>query len=902
MGHHRKKSSDRLGRNTPDLFRDSSPVPAKSPNGRSRREGSPDKPLPAPPGPSDSILKRGSMIVTSGPLRPHIISPSPQEFLLVTGTGATDPGVGMFVNLEGEVTRSTLEFGRYPEAVVSDGRGVDVDLSPGNAEEAEDGYVLAVISKDTDDKTQYGLEIQRWDLDAGESASEKSWLDVPDSITEAGRSKVGVRSVTEAAQFSFDEVVQKLRIARFRPFPPPSFPPRSSSKPSNTSEHNKHQSSTYMKSEDDEERAEEELLFAKRLGRGQSRIVVWSGDKIWLAARNPLVLRLEAQMGNGAYDEALMNPKAGIITMSQVINSIRGREARTEIEFLSLGYIRQRAGLLLLTDLISRDSTSNDAEYNAAQEAILEGALDPRVVVALSPRLRGEVVEGKAGIWIPAGIRDVAERFLAHPISDAESWDDRPHVLQFYRRFLGACRKQKGFGSTTDETEKFNTVDAALLLVLLQLDKDSPTGFGKRGSSRSELHDVVDHGVECFDRAVDILEDHKRLYVLSRLYQSRKLAGEVLATWRRIVEGEMDVGGEFTDGEQRVRDYLTIIRNAKLVEEYGVWLASRNPKLGVQVFADERSRVAFEPTNVVEILRSGAPGAVKEYLEYLVFAKGMNEYGTELIAYYLDIVLIELESSAEARDVLSLGYKTYRALSSPKPTYRQFIAENGIDADWWRARLRLLQLLGGTPEVGARRGSTADAAAADYDLPSILGRIEPYRDLLVPELIILDGRQGRHAQALRLLVHGLGDYDTAINYCLAGGSSIYHPISGTLLSSNKSVRSVNTNGEDSQHHLFDTLLSLFLALPDQQNCIDQTSNLLSRFGSYFDILDVLNRVPEGWGVAVIDTFLISRCREIVTERNETMIVRALRGSENIQVAEEFIDRVDKLGFTIEGVE
>ena len=77
---------------------------------------------------------------------------------------------------------------------------------------------------------------------------------------------------------------------------------------------------------------------------------------------------------------------------------------------------------------------------------------------------------------------------------------------------------------------------------------------------------------------------------------------------------------------------------------------------------------------------------------------------------------------------------------------------------------------------------------------------------------------------------------------------------------------------------------------------------MSRFGSYFDLLDVLNRIPEEWSVAVIDTFLISRVREIVTERNETMVVRALRGSENIQVAEEFIDQVDKLGYTVEAAE
>ena len=85
--------------------------------------------------------------------------------------------------------------------------------------------------------------------------------------------------------------------------------------------------------------------------------------------------------------------------------------------------------------------------------------------------------------------------------------------------------------------------------------------------------------------------------------------------------GEEDAGGAFIDGENELRKYLSRIRDQSLVEEYGTWLANRNPKLGVQVFADDHSRVKFEPTHAVELLKEKAPGAVKEYLEYLVFGK-----------------------------------------------------------------------------------------------------------------------------------------------------------------------------------------------------------------------------------------------------------------------------------------
>ena len=52
----------------------------------------------------------------------------------------------------------------------------------------------------------------------------------------------------------------------------------------------------------------------------------------------------------------------------------------------------------------------------------------------------------------------------------------------------------------------------------------------------------------CFERAVELFEQHQRLYMLSRLYQSRKMVSQVLATWKRILEGEEDTGGELVEG------------------------------------------------------------------------------------------------------------------------------------------------------------------------------------------------------------------------------------------------------------------------------------------------------------------------------------------------------------------
>lgn len=886
------------GRQTPEgILREASPAPVSAGSFRPPpRESSPgsNKPLPAPP--ADTTTEQPPpppVAVAPVHLKPHIVSPNPEEFLLVTGTGPSDPGVGMFVNLEGDPTRSTLEFERYPDQIVADGRGVGVDSTPTNMEDEEEGYILASMNGSTNEESpHYGIEIQRWDLDPGEGDTKKHWLETPLLNDEEPKSsRIGLRSLIDSGDIYFADVVDRLQLKRFQPFAAKTVDASSGTAHSLDevpTERNLYGSGGASLEGSDGSRDQEEEKIAQRLGHAKTRVVAWSGNNIWWTVRNPMVLRLDASISDITSNEIKADQRNVTLDrrkLVEMINSLRGQEARTETEFLSLGYIRQRAGLLLFkSGLKSHTQPPAEPEYRIAEDALLEGALDPRVILAMVPFLRDEIVQGKSGMWIHGGVKAVADRCITSiTLGNTDDGEGAmsDHILQFLHRFLSAWRKKKGYGSVANESEIFQSVDAALLVVLLRLDKSTPPGPPNGKSFRVELYNVVDHGVDCFERAITLLESHRRLYVLSRLYQSRKMAAEVLATWRRIVEGEIDEGGEFREGEQKVGDYLTKIRNPALVQEYGVWLAGRNPKLGVQVFAEDRSQVKFEPTQVVQILREGAPGAVKDFLEYLVFTKNHAEYINELLAYYLDIVTTKLEESPEARAILAQTYESYRALRPPKPTYRQFITDNTLNEEWWHSRLRLLQLLGGS-----------QGSASEYDVAAILARIAPYTAELVPEIIILDGRQSRHEEALKLLTHGLGDYDTAINYCLLGGSSIYHPVSGTLIPTSLPSR-------QEQSTLFQHLLSEFLQIRDISNRVEQTSNLLERFGGWFDVGEVLSLIPDEWSVELVSGFLVSALRRIIRERSETMVVKALSGAENLKVNAELIGRIEAAGPSVE---
>ncbi|KAL5598974.1 uncharacterized protein BROUX77_006007 [Berkeleyomyces rouxiae] len=863
----------------------------------------------------------------TGFLKGHIVSPTKEEFLLVIGTSPVDPGIGMFVNLDGDPTRPTIKFDRYPKQIVVDNgqppENLSQSMSPFVME--EDPYVIASMSRDFGDGPHYGLEIQR--TDAGSQAvPEKQWLEPP--IVHDSHTLVGVKTLLDGGQVTFPEIVEKLGQKRFFPFeqrkkgetvfslrdlsfkdpePQDAPTPEEEEAPNNW----------------EEKRVRDERDFVQRLANGASSIAVWSGNHIWWAIRNPLLLRLEAELHSNAALDTETKQQSSQRSAFALVESFKNREARSELEFLTFNYLRQRAGLVLLFELLNSGQDPelpfSDSDIKNLEEILVESVLDPRVVLSLIPGVCNEIIESKMGIWVFGGVREAATHYLANePMPDKEG---KPvpaiehlsaQVLHFLRRFLVAWRRRKGFGSVAGEKEVFQTVDSALLLVLLEIDQHSPVGLAKSSRSpRAELYEVVDKGIDCFDRAVEMLEAYNRLFVLSRLYQSRKMSREVLATWRRIIEGEVDEGGELMDGEQRVRDYLSKVSNLDLVCEYGLWLANRNPTLGIEVFAEEKRAKngvvgpRFESTDVVSMLKEKAPGAVKAYLEHMVFTKGHSLYINDLISYFLDSVVGHLQDSEENREALANTYTAYRALRPPKPSYGRFLADNLVqDGDEaWRNRLRLLQLL---------------STARGYDAEAIHRRIaELPGDLLVPETIILAGKAKQHSEAIRLLVHSLGDYDTAVTYCVRGGRSIYgspsrySALQQTLMSPSShnfpTPDAVDDEDEfedsealfNKQKSLFLILLGEFLVLENTTHRVEQTSALLERYGPWFELKQVLDKVPDSWALEPLGPFIIGALRRMVKERHQAMVQKALHAARSLKISEELIEARARAGPIVE---
>ena len=798
-------------------------------------------------------------------LKPHILSLTPNEFLIITGTTENEPGVGIFVNLEGDVVRGTIEFEHYPESLV-----VDRSLQDADSLAAQDQFLgsLCVMTKPGGiDGFHKAIQVLSLTSNSGDMTQSSDWI----NLEEKGL-HVDIQSTASTITHNFRQVADLLKLVRVQ------LPEYNDTEKKNAPRPTSTASST---PEWEVKRNKEEAAFAQHRGKAESQVIVWSDNNLFCLSANPLILQLEAQLDS-------VHDMADEDLVIKVFENLRKRDAQTETDFLSFNYIRQKGSLIMFTKLLASDLANLTATaMRSAENMLVESNIDPRIVMLLLPMLREEVLQGPQGIWLPAGLTSSVEDALP---SGMIATEDVPiEFWQMVKRYMGTWQGKRGFGSITDEGYVFGSVDAALLRVLLHLEQSLPRGSPAASSIRTKLYNVVDNWKGDFDRAVELLESYQRLFPLSRLYQSRRLAKDVLATWKRVINGEVDGVGELNpeSAAMQIRRYLINIRDTALVQEYAVWLAQKNPDLAVQVFTDEKSRVNFSPPFILQLLKKEAPGAVQNYLEHLVFHKGTTKYADDLIGYYLDSVLSVLESSEAARDSVAQSYSTYRALEPPKPTYLSFIHENAPSEHWWQSRLRLLQLLGGGNYAAAPSSAGSDLI---YSIPTVLARLAPFSKHLVSESIILDARQGRHRQALGLLTHGLGDYDTAVRYCYFAGPQPPRPVP---------IDESQLPSFELQRELFHALLIEFLSIEDLSTRLDRSSELLAKFAKWFDPTFVLERVPADWSLDLLAEFLLRTMRALRGEMLEVSVVKALSAAENLRKQAELVEVCEKMGARIE---
>ena len=272
----------------------------------------------------------------------------------------------MFVNLDGDVVRGTIEFSSYPECLVLDGVVEPSESMP--QQDEQEGYVLALVSKQTESGVQKAVEIQRWNGDPAAGRESKDWLHFDggrESAEQEGFSMygTGLRSATSPTELSVNEIAASLRLRRLQL-----------------------DSSSGSGSETDMKRNEEEDRFASRFAQATAGLLFYHHDRVYWIVRSALITRLEKQLVSALQHSSGVELTIEVPAVQRILSSIRGQEASNELDYLALTYIRQKASLLLFGQLVvqtSKGIIAYERDKRNAEEALITGNIDPRTILLL---------------------------------------------------------------------------------------------------------------------------------------------------------------------------------------------------------------------------------------------------------------------------------------------------------------------------------------------------------------------------------------------------------------------------------------------------------------------------------------------------------------------------------------
>uniref|UniRef100_A0A8D2D1X8 Transforming growth factor beta receptor associated protein 1 n=1 Tax=Sciurus vulgaris TaxID=55149 RepID=A0A8D2D1X8_SCIVU len=314
------------------------------------------------------------------------------------------------------------------------------------------------------------------------------------------------------------------------------------------------------------------------------------------------------------------------------------------------------------------------------------------------------------------------------------------------------------------------------------------------------------------------LEKHKKYFALGLLYHYNHQDATAVQLWVNIVNGDIQDSTR-SDLYEYIVDFLTYCSDQELVWTYADWVLQRSEEVGVQVFTkrpwDEQQKNSFNPDDIIDCLKK-YPKALVKYLEHLVIDRRLQkeEYHTHLAVLYLEEVL-QQKAATDSQ---------------------------GLEPTETQTKLRhLLQ------------------KSNLYRVHFVIERIQGAG--LPVERAILHGKLGEHGKALHILVHELGDFSAAEDYCLW-----------------------SSEGQDApcRRHLFHTLLAMYLrAGPSAQELTVAAVDLLNRHATEFDATQVLQLLPGSWSVQLLCPFLTGAMRDSVHARRTAQVALGLARSENL---------------------
>ncbi|XP_066927421.1 transforming growth factor-beta receptor-associated protein 1 homolog [Clytia hemisphaerica] len=345
--------------------------------------------------------------------------------------------------------------------------------------------------------------------------------------------------------------------------------------------------------------------------------------------------------------------------------------------------------------------------------------------------------------------------------------------------------------------------------------------------NHANLSDLITNQNSIFPaEALTWLTQCKRHHALALFHSYLQQHKKSLDIWHKLMKGELT--DDKFPGISFVAQFLTDLKDISLVWTSSSWVMKEDQKLGASIFI-KREDSSLNSDQVSDFLQK-YPIALQSYLEHLVYEKESRseQHHTHLANIYVDRVVSLLNNTLKEKSEVE------------------------------EARSKLQSLL---------------ESSSLYRVSTVLQKISHFP--LYKELATLYGKIDQHQKALKILIYQLKDFDAAEHYC------------DTIVDGKESFK---------KQRIFLDLLQIYLYPdPNESNLgpehyVVAAKTLLNKRQKEFNIVSVLNIIPEEWTVNMVQGFLRGSMRERFSATRESKIESNLQKQFYLQTKEHHITR------------
>ncbi|KZT24873.1 hypothetical protein NEOLEDRAFT_1134568 [Neolentinus lepideus HHB14362 ss-1] len=568
-------------------------------------------------------------------------------------------------------------------------------------------------------------------------------------------------------------------------------------------------------------------------------------------------------------------------------------------EVEELHYVFQLLGLRCFSETMFED----------AGKYLLNGELDPRILVSYFPEYRGAMFAPDDAIDMFAGVAEhlpeedsvadiIAQNLVRNysPHLKPSTREARPTVelldilkdearRMLYTVLQAWQRKGRVENKGLAVMRKVKMVVDTALMKILAENGDTP-GLQRMLDSPN---DVV------LDEVEPILIQSQQLNVLCKLYRQRGEEGKLLDAWAKLVEGQW-TDEDLPDPLTTMFNYLSEKRDRALIQRWGVWIAARDPERGLKLLisrdAGKRAGKAEDDLVLLQRLRDASPVAAAQYLEHLVLQRRSTDRD---LHQQLAMTCIDQVLSCMGDDNVTKLWRakvsSYASSSSTSSStsFLLYFTSTTPDSEHKRIRLKAILFL---------QGSNL------YDPEPVKQRLAEHAKIFPLELAIVKGKLAHHREALSILIQTMHDSRSAESYCTLGGdvvttrlalsigekhdlllwaSLLTGAVPGAKGRAPMAMARQQSADDETRKKLLGILLEVCMS--GGESTLESTARLLNSQAMNLDVVDVISLIPPDWPLNLLSSFLARTFRRTLHSIHEGQIVKNISMGQNLEVAE-----------------